>query len=139
MFPQISLFLPNKPGEFSKFLDLLIENKIEIRAITVAESDEYGLLLILVDKPMECIELLDQNEIPATVTDVIAVKIDSQKNTFALKNIAELLGKNNVNIEYLYSTLVKDQSLIILRVSDNKMAMELLKNEGYLLEERKSF
>jgi hypothetical protein len=131
--------LPNQPGEFSKFLDLLIENQIEIRAITVAESEEYGLLLILVDKPMECVELLDDNNIPATVTDVVAVKIDSDKNTYALKDIAELLGKNEVNIEYLYSTLVKDESLIILRVSDNKKAMELLKDEGYLLEERRAF
>jgi hypothetical protein len=88
---------------------------------------------------MECIDLLDENEIPATVTDVIAVKINSYNNTIALKNIADLLGKNDINIEYLYSTLVKDESLIILRVNDNKKAMELLKEAGYLLEERQAF
>ena len=51
MFKQISVYLLNRPGELANFADLLVENNIEIRALTVAENDEYGLVLFLVDDP----------------------------------------------------------------------------------------
>ena len=51
MITEISVFLPNNPGVLAKFIDLLINNDIHIKAITAAETPDYGLLLILVDKP----------------------------------------------------------------------------------------
>lgn len=55
MFKQISIYLKNVPGQLAQFATLLTENDIEIRAITVAENEEYGLILLLVDKPDKCI------------------------------------------------------------------------------------
>ena len=75
MLHQISVWVPNKPGILSKFIDALIENNIEIRAITVAENEEYGLILLLVDKPTELYSLLEEAEYPTSITDVIAVKL----------------------------------------------------------------
>ncbi len=138
MFHQISVYLPNKPGVLSKFIDTLIEHEIEIRAITVAENDEYGLVLLLVDKPKLLYELLEKADFPISMTDVIAVKMKAENNTKGLKEIAKILGENHVNIEYLYSTLVKDESLVILRVDDNEKAKNILKKDGFLLEEREA-
>ena len=135
---QISVFLPNVPGEFSKFLDLFIKHDIEIRAVTVAENEEYGLLLLLVNKPDECVKLLEEKDFPVATTDVIAIKVESENNTLFLKDIANTLGKNNVNIEYMYSTLVKNESLIIMRVDDNERAKEILKGSNFKLEERET-
>ncbi len=135
---NISIFLPNKPGVFATFLDVLIKNKIEIRAVTVAENDEYGLLLLLVDKPMECINILEEKGYDVSVTDVIAVKMRSRENTKGLQEIAKVLGDNNVNIEYLYSTMIKNESLLIIRVNDNERAKEVLKNNSFDLEERQA-
>jgi len=71
MFKQISVWLPNNPGVLSRFCDVLIKHNIEIRAVTVAENEEYGLLLLLVDKPDECVEILDENglDIPLSRTN----------------------------------------------------------------------
>ncbi|MBD3256403.1 MAG: acetolactate synthase [Candidatus Lokiarchaeota archaeon] len=138
MFKQLSVYLRNTPGELSKFCSLLIEHDIEIRAITVAESEKYGLILLLVDKPDDCIDLLDKEQYSVSLTMVLAVKIDSENNTKGLREISKLLGDNNVNIDYLYSTLVKDESLIILKVDDNKKAQEVLEKSGFIFENRHS-
>lgn len=139
MFHQISVWLPNKPGILSKFIDALIEKNIEIRAITVAENEEYGLILLLVDKPMELYAMLEDADYPVSITDVIAVKLKSgnnTNNTNNIKEISQILGDNRVNIDFLYSTLVKDEPLIILKVDDSEKAKEALKEDGFLLEER---
>ena len=136
MFRQLSVWLPNKPGMLKEFLDILIENNIELRAITVAETEEYGILLLLVDKPDECMKILDELDYPVSETMVLAVKLKSDNNAIGLQEISKIMGENNINIDYLYNTLVKDESLIILKVDNNERAIELLKEDGFILEER---
>jgi len=131
MITEISVFLPNNPGVLAKFIDLLNNNNIHIKAITAAETPDYGLLLILVDKPEECIELLNENSYELSATEVLAVRFSEDLNS--LFDIAKVLGDNKVNIEYLYMTVVNGDTLIIVRVNDNDKAQELLKKEGLTL------
>jgi hypothetical protein len=136
MFKQISLYLENKPGRLSQFCTYLKENNIEIRAITVAENVDYGLILLLVDKPEDCVKLLEEANYVYSITRVLAVRIDEDKgHTQGLLEISRILGEADVNIKFLYSTLVKEESLIILRVNDDEKATKVLKEEGFLLEE----
>lgn len=139
MLKQLSVWLPNKPGMLKRFLDILIENNIEIRAITVAENDEYGILLLLVDKPDECIRILEEKDYPISETMVLAVKSKAENNTIGLQEISKIMGENDINIDYLYSTLVKDQPLLIMKVDDVKKAIQVLKEDGFILEERQGF
>ncbi len=139
MLKQLSVWLQNKPGMLKKFLDILIENNIEIRAITVAENDEYGILLLLVDKPDECIRILEENDYPISETMVLAVKIKAENNTIGLQEISKIMGENDINIDYLYSTLVKDQPLLIMKVDNVEKAIQVLKLDGFILEERQAF
>lgn len=139
LFKQISVWLENKPGVLSKFIDLLMVNDIEIRAVTVAKNEEYGLALLLVNKPDELHDLLEKEDMPYSITKVIAVIVKPEDETKGLKEISKILGENHINIEYLYSTLVKDEPLIILHVDNNEKAKEILKKDGFLLEEREAF
>ena len=138
MFRQLSVWLENKPGMLKKLCDLLLEHDIEIRALTVANSAEYSLLLLLVDKPDDCIDILDKNNYSNSVEMVLAVKLKSDHNTKGLQEIAKVLGDYNINIEYIYNTLVKNEALLILRVDDNERAIEILKEDGFIIEERES-
>ena len=131
MITEISVFLPNNPGVLAKFIDLLSTNDINIKAMTVAETPDYGLLLILVDKPEECIELLEENNYEISATTVLAVKLSEDLN--ALFDIADVLGKNSINIEYLYMTVVSNSTLMIVRVDDKEKAQEVLKKERFIL------
>ncbi|MFX1338074.1 MAG: ACT domain-containing protein [Promethearchaeota archaeon] len=137
MLKQISVFLPNEPGILAKFTKVLMDKKINMRAISVAETADFGILRILVDKVDECIEVLKKNNYLVTTTDVIAVDVPDKPG--ALHEIAKLLGDNNINIEYIYSTLVKDEAIIVLRIDNIDKAVEVLKKKGIKLIEKQQF
>jgi len=133
---QLSVYLKDRPGELANFIKLLMDNKIFIRALTVAKTSEYGLILILVDNPEKCIDLLDQKDFILSTTEVIAVRLNDHPN--ALYEIPKTLGDNEINIDYFYSTLVKDESMLILRVEDTIIedALNLLKKTGFTIVEQ---
>jgi len=130
---QLSLFLDDKPGQLANFIKLLMDNKIFIRALTVAKTPDYGLLLMLVDKPEECITLLEGNGYLLSTTDVIAIKLNDHPD--ALYEIPKTLGDNNINIDYCYSTIVKEDPLLILRVinDDIEKAIQTLEKSGFTI------
>lgn len=133
MINQISVYLPNKPGQLAEFFEVLMNNKIYIRSLTVAETEEYGLLLLLVDQFEKCAQLLEESDILFSITEVVAVRLSD--NISALYKIAKLLGTNDVNIEYLYTSIIDDQPLIIFRLNDNENGTEILKKNGYSIIE----
>ena len=94
-----------------------MDNKIFIRALTVAKTSEYGLLLLLVDKPDDCINLLEKDDYLLSTTEVIAIRLNDKPDTLYL--IPKTLGDNKINIDYCYSTLVKDESMLIIRVEED--------------------
>ncbi len=131
MLKQISVFLPNHPGILAKFTEVLLEKKINMRAISVADTADYGILRIIVDKVDECIKVLKADNYLVSVTDVIAVKVPDKPG--GLYEIAKILGEANVNIEYLYSTMKQDEAIIILRIDDINKAVAILKSKGTIL------
>lgn len=130
---QLSVFLDDKPGQLANFIKLLMDNKIFIRALTVAKTPDYGLLLMLVDKPEECITLLEDKGYLLSTTDVIAIKLNDHPD--ALYEIPKTLGDNNINIDYCYSTIVKEDPLLILRVinDDIEKAIQTLEKSGFTI------
>ena len=133
---QLSVLLEDKPGELANFIKLLMDNKIYIRALTVAKTSEYGLLLILVDKPEQCVDLLDENNFTLSTTEVIAIRLNDNPN--ALYEIPKTLGDNKINIDYFYSTLIKEEALLILRIEDQiiEKALNTLKEKGFTIVEK---
>jgi len=135
VFTEISVFLPNKPGMLGKFSKLLLENDINYRAMTIAEIDDKSLLRMVVDKTQEAIDLLKKNNYLLSITDVLAVEIPDKPET--LYEIAEILGENDVNIEYIYSsTILKREAIIILKVDKTNKALEIFKRRGINLIEK---
>jgi len=133
---QLSVYLEDRPGALANFIKLLMDNKILIRALTVAKTSEYGLILILVDNPENCINILEEKDFLLSTTIVIAVRLNDYPN--ALYEIPKTLGDNNINIDYFYSTLVKDESMLILRVEDSiiEEAIKILQKTGFTIVER---
>ncbi len=128
MIKQISIFLPNHPGVLVDLTKLLTDHSINLRALTISETTDYGILKIIVDKTSECIQILERESYLTAVTEVIAIEIPDK--TGSLHEVIKLLGENEINIDYLYSTIVKNGAIIILRVSDNKKVIELLKSKN---------
>ena len=132
LLKQISVFLPNKPGQLSNFFEFLMNNKIYIRSLTVAETEDYGLLLLLVNPVDKCIALLEDNDYLHSVTEVIAVKLSD--NITQLYNIAKTLGNFDVNIEYMYTFAEKSSeisTMAVLRLDDNEKGINVLKEHDF--------
>lgn len=131
---QVSVFLPNKPGILAKFSKLLLENDINMRAMTVAETADKGLLRMVVDKTDETVELLKNYNYLVSVADVIAVEIPAKAG--GLYEIADMLGEVDINIEYIYSSaILKPESIIVLNVDNTERAIEIFKGKGINLVE----
>ena len=138
MLKQISVFMQNQPGALAKFTKTLMDKQINIRAVTVSETADYGIMRMIVDKSDEAIEVLKRKNYIVSVTDVIAV--DLPDKTEALYEVAQILGENNINIEYFYtSSYLKEENIIILRVDDNNKSIKILKEKGFNLIESQEF
>lgn len=137
MIKQISIFLPNSPGVLVDLTKLLTDHAINLRALTISETTDYGILKIIVDKTSECIQILERESYLTAVTEVIAIEIPDRPGS--LHEVIKLLGENEINIDYLYSTIVKNGAIIILRVSDNKKVIELLKSKNIRVLDKTDF
>lgn len=127
---QLSIFIPNKPGQLANFFELLMEKNIYIRSLTVAKTEEYGLLLLLVDQTEKCIKILEENGILYTITNVIAIELSN--NISELYKISKTLGANNINIEYLYFLVLDNhRNGVVLRLDDNENGLDVLKRNDF--------
>lgn len=127
---QISVFLENKEGRLFDICSLLGENDINLRALNIAETSDYGILRMVVDKPDIALDALKKNSIVATLTDVVGVEIEDRPG--GLAKLLKILGENKINVEYMYGFFEKrtDCALLVFRFDDTEGAVKLLQDKG---------
>ena len=127
---QISIFLENHPGKLAEFTKLLSDNQINLRAITVAEASDFGIIRIIVDDVVNATTVIRDADYICSVTDVLAVEIKDEPG--ALANMITVLGENDVNIEYMYALAnsKKNAVYMMLRVADATKAVQVLEKSG---------
>ncbi len=128
---QISVFMENKNGRLAEVTRLLAAKNISLRAVTIADTADFGILRLIVNEPDRTRDVLLEAGFTARETDVLAVAMDDKPG--ALAEVMELFEKNNVNIEYLYSILAGKggKADIVFRVEDLERGQALLKEHGY--------
>ncbi len=126
MITQLSVFLKNQPGELMKVTQLLADEGIQIRALTVAETADYGILRIIVSEPEKCYDILKSKNILVGKTNVLAVEMIDKPG--GLHDIAKILGENGCNIEYLYAFAAKAKAILVLQITEDhfKKAQDIL-------------
>jgi hypothetical protein len=123
---QISLFAENKPGRLAKIAETLSKAKINIRAFTIAEAGDFGVVRMVVDDPDKAYKALQGQGFAVSETDVIGVEMKDVPG--GLYVIAQELGKNGVNVDYAYAFVTSTQlALLILRVDNIPQAQKVLK------------
>jgi len=130
LIKQISIFIPNKKGSLSQLTDILVAHNIDIRAIAVFDTAEFGILRIVVDDPDRAVEILNNEGIVAKVSKVIAVEPEDKPGS--LNQIFTILRDADINIDYIYSFIMrkKEMPYIILKVDDQEKAVEVLTANG---------
>ncbi len=126
---QLSAFLENTPGTLYRAVSSITEAGVNIRALSVADTKDFGILRIIVSDIEKTKEALDDNTV-ITETPVIAVKMSDQKG--ALKKILDVLQDDEINIEYVYAFTgaMQDSAYVVLRVDDIGEAEERLNSNG---------
>ncbi|MHA1730827.1 MAG: ACT domain-containing protein [Promethearchaeota archaeon] len=124
MVMQITVFLPNRAGELMKVTKLLADEGIDIRALTVSETADFGLLRLIVDKPEQCLKALRSGNFLADTTEILAVSMKDKPG--GLHEVASILGENGVNIEYLYAFTHADEAILLVCPTDAAKAVEVL-------------
>lgn len=124
---QLSVFVENKFGRLSEILNVLSNNDINIRALSMADTSEFGILRMIVDDEKRAAELLKESGVVVKTSPVIAIDIDDTPGCLA--KIVEKLKNGGVSIEYTYAFLGREHNSarVVLRVDDTEKAENILK------------
>ncbi len=127
---QISVFVENRAGRLAEITKLLASCGVDLRAMSIADTTDYGILRIIVDKPDAAISALRDSGCLVSVTPVLAVMIPDEPG--GLSGVLALLSEHGVDVEYLYAFITRhtDHAYVVLRVKDNEMTENILKNAG---------
>lgn len=127
---QISVFLENKKGRLYDCLRILGEKAIDIKTLTIAENEDFGVLRMIVDKPGEAMEILKAHHFVASITDIVAIEVDDRPG--GLAKVLKVLDENKINIEYMYAFVEKraDKAILVFRFDDLDKAITVLTKSG---------
>jgi len=132
MVKQLSIFLENKAGRVAEITEILAGMGVNLDAISIADTESYGILRIIVENPEETCDSLRKRGVTATLTDVLDVSVRHEPG--GLARILKILADNNIAIEYIYTSMsTKDGfASIIIRVENPEEAEKLLRAAGYV-------
>ena len=127
---QISVFVENKAGRLAELTDYLNQHGIDMRALSIAEAEDFGVVRMIVDDAYKTSCVLKEAGYVVSITPVLAVEIPDEPGS--LYKIMKILGDGGVNLEYTYAFLTrkKNTAYLILRVENNERAVEVLGKQG---------
>jgi hypothetical protein len=130
---QITIFVQNSKGSIVSVTDILAKNNINIRALSIAETKDFGILRLIVNDNDLAIKLLEEQGYLIKAIDVIGVKIGDEPGE--LTSALAVLDKASINVEYLYAFMARTEkhAYVVLRVEDNAIAEKALTDAGFKL------
>ncbi len=127
---QLSVFVENKSGRLAEITTIIANAGIDIRALSIADTTDFGILRLVVDKPYDAEKALKDAGLTVSLTDVIAVGIPDRPGGFAETMCA--IADKDVGVEYMYAFISRehDRAYLIMRVLDNDKAIAALASRG---------
>lgn len=127
---QLSVFIENKPGRLAEITEVLANAKVDIRAISVADTSDFGILRVIVNKPKEAVLALREHGMTVSLTNVLAVGISDEEGAFA--QVIRILANAGIDVEYIYAFVSRDKgkAYVIIRTDKSARAAEVLTQNG---------
>ena len=116
---QLSIFIENQPGRLYKALEILAQENINIRALSLADTSEFAILRLVVNSPENGNEILEKNKFIVKLTDIIGVELDDTPG--GLTKVLKILNDENIDLEYLYAFTHDQTSKAILLMHANDL------------------
>jgi len=133
---QISVFLENTTGRLCEVTQTLAKAGVNLRAISIADTADFGILRIIADKTDEAVNALSSAGFTTRQTTVAAVEITDKPGSLA--SLIDLFRESGINIEYLYASLEggDGKAVVIFKLEDHDKGFEILKKSGLTLAEK---
>lgn len=130
---QLTVFVENRRGCLAEITDLLAKNGIDMRALSIADTKDFGILRLIVSDTQKALHVLRENCVLVQTTDVIGVKLSDR--TGELSSALAVLDRAGINVEYLYAFLTRivQNAYVVLRVEDNGAAADVLTKAGFAM------
>jgi hypothetical protein len=128
LIKQLSIFLENKSGRLAEALSMLGNENINIKALTIADTAEFGIVRMIVSDPEKGFSILREKGFSANLVDVISIATPSECGSFA--RALNILSGENISIEYIYAFSVADKAAIVLRTEDTGKALEAIRRNN---------
>lgn len=127
---QLSIFLENRKGRMRKALDVLEKGGVNIRALSIADTSDFGILRLIVPEPEKAKELLEDNNFLVKIGEVIAVRMPDRPG--GLGEILGILDDNDINLEYLYAFVEEkeNRAIVLLHPENIDEGIEALQDGG---------
>jgi hypothetical protein len=127
---QISIFLENTTGRIAEVTGVLKAGGVNLRAIMIADTADFGILRVITDNYEKAIKVLSESKFTTRSTDVLAVSISDKVGS--MHDVLSLFQKTGINIEYLYASLEKtgDTAVIIFKVEDVEKGLKVIEDNG---------
>lgn len=135
---QISIFVENKKGRLAEITETIAKSGANIRALSIADTTDFGILRLIVDKVDCAVTALKESGITVSVTNVIAIGIEDKPGAFSVP--MRILSEADIDVEYMYAFITRksEKAYVILRVADNEAAAKVLIEKGVeILDEEK--
>jgi len=127
---QLSLFIENKPGTLNKVCQVLKKNDINISTLSLADTEQFGIMRLLIHDWENAKEVLEHAGFVANVTEVLALPVED--NPGGLAYLLDILNENNINIEYMYAFSYSkgDKAIMVFRFENPDKAIEVLSSKN---------
>lgn len=127
---QISVFVENKPGRLADITAFLAQGGISIRAFSIADTTDFGILRLIVSDTEQAAQVLKAAGVAVSITEVVGISIPDVTGSFA--NVVKVLADAGENVEYAYAFLTPEagHAYVIVRVDDNAKAAAVLQEHG---------
>lgn len=128
---QISIFIENKSGRLAEVAAVLGEAGVNIRALSLADTSDFGILRLIVNDREKAILTLKSKGFTVSKTEVVAVEVPDQPG--GLASILQVLDSTSINVEYMYAFVERcgDNAVIIFRFDETEKAIEALSSKGF--------
>ena len=130
---QMSVFVENTTGRLADLTRILAENDIDIKASTISDTVDFGILRCIVEDPEKATRILKEHGFTASITEVLAVRIEDKPGGF--HKVLQTLSDAQIGVDYIYSTVnsVEGEAIIMMKVEDPKKAIDVLEGKGIKL------
>lgn len=130
---QVSMFVENATGRLADITRILAEHNIDLKACTIADAADFGILRYIVEEPETVKKILNESGFNASVSEVVAVSLENKAGGF--HKVLQILADEKLGVKYIYSTIksAEGEAVIMLKTDDNDRAVKVLQEKNIKL------